>query len=102
MITLSVKKASTNLEKMVGLIGKQHPYSLLLETRFGIHTFGVQFPIDVIILDKHYMVRDLFIYMKPSRIFFWNPLFPYVLELPQGTIEKMKIKKDETIKLVVK
>ncbi|HSW87652.1 MAG TPA: DUF192 domain-containing protein [Candidatus Saccharimonadales bacterium] len=101
MISLHVKKTQTNLEKIVGLIGKKQPYPLFLETRFGIHTFGVCFPIDVIILDKKFHVRDLYVSMKPNRIFLWNPLYPYVIELPEGTIAAKKIKKGEMIKIVV-
>ncbi|HSW96989.1 MAG TPA: DUF192 domain-containing protein [Candidatus Saccharimonadales bacterium] len=102
MISLQVKKTQTNLEKIVGLIGKKQSYPLLIETRFGIHTFGVRFPIDVVILDKKFHVRDLYVSMKPNRIFLWNPLFPYVIELPKGTIATKKIKKGEKVKLMVK
>ena len=39
----------------MGLIGKD-PTPLFFKTRFGIHTFGVITPIDVLILDKNYKV----------------------------------------------
>lgn len=101
MITLKVRKATMGWEKIIGLIGKNQVYSLLIETRFGIHTFGVRTPIDILILDKNYVVKNIVIGMKPYRIFVWNPLYPYVVELPEGTIMKEKIKKGEKMTLML-
>lgn len=102
MITLHVRKASMGWEKIIGLIGKEKLYSLLIETRFGIHTFGVKAPIDIIILDKNYVVQHIKEALKPNRIFMWNPRYPYVVELLQGTIDKKNIKKGEKVEIVVK
>lgn len=79
--------------KVFGLIGKKEPESLLLKTRFGIHTFGVRFPIDVVILDRQNTIVTIKEHVSPNRIFFWNPLFDTVLELPSGSIEQLKLRK---------
>jgi uncharacterized protein len=92
MIKISVKEATSLREKIQGLIGKDKPQALLIKTHFGIHTFGVKFPIDVLILDNENKVMSIRKNMKPNRIFLWNPKYEKVIELPDGTIEKRKIK----------
>ena len=73
-----------------GLIGKK-PEPILLKTRFGIHTCGMSYSIDVVILDRNNIVRKIKENLLPNRLFFWNPLFDTVLELPAGTISKLKL-----------
>ena len=89
---LTVREAGNLREKVQGLIGKEKPYSLMLKTHFGIHTFGLKFPIDVLILNDKNKVASIKKNLKPNRIFFWNPKFETVIELPEGTINKKKIK----------
>lgn len=76
-------------ENVKGLIGEDKPRRLLLKTRFGIHTFGVKFPIDVVILDKNYYVRKIKKSLGSNRICFWNPAYPIVLELPVGDVKRL-------------
>jgi len=63
---------------------------MLLKTHFGIHTFGMGYPIDVLVLDKKNNVAAMKKNVKPNRIFLWNPKFQTVIELPAGTIKKTK------------
>ena len=99
MVTLFVKRAKNIGEKVIGLIGKEKPASLLIKTRFGIHTFGLKFPIDVLILDKSNKIISIKKNLKPKRIFLWNPIYDTVLELPVGTIDKKKIKINDIVNL---
>lgn len=87
MKKIKVTKQSFLL-KWKGLLGVKKPYSLLLQTRFGIHTFGLTFPIDVVILDRSFVVRKFKERLSPNKIFLWNPHYDYVLELPTGSIQK--------------
>ena len=96
-MNLFVKKAKNIKEKVIGLIGKDKPQALMIRTRFGIHTFGLKFPIDVLILDKKNRVVFLKKNLMPWRIFLWNPMYDKVLELPYGTIAKKKIKINDEI-----
>jgi len=98
MVSLKVKELKSWREKIVGLIGKKRPENVFIRTRFGIHTFFLKFPIDVMILDNKNKVVDVKT-VKPNHIFFWNPIYDKVLELPEGTIEKKKIKIGGEIKL---
>lgn len=99
MITLFVKEAKNIKEKVMGLIGKEKPTGLMIETRFGIHTFGLKYPIDVLILNTNNKITVIKRSLKPKRIFVWNPIYRKVLELPRGTIRKKKIKINDIIKL---
>ena len=63
---------------------------MLLKTRFGIHTFGMKYTIDVLVLDKQNRVIALKENLKPNRIFLWNFNYETVLELPYGTIKETK------------
>ncbi len=100
-ITLHVVYAKTLKEKTVGLIGTRKPQAMLFKTRFGIHTFGVRFPIDVLILDNNNIVVSLKQSLQRNRLLFWNPWFDTVVELPQETIKEKNIKKGDQIKIFV-
>lgn len=93
MITLKIRKLDYWWEKSVGLLGKSKPENIIFLTRFGIHTFGMKFPIDVLILDAENKVVSIKDSMKPNQIFFWSPKYNKVVELPAGMIQKHKIKK---------
>ena len=50
----------------------------------GVHTFGMKFPIDVVVLDRNNIVKKIKKDMRPGKFFFWNPKYKKVLELPVG------------------
>ena len=91
MISLHVFPAQSLRQKVIGLIGAKKPYPLLLETRFGIHTFGVRFPLDIVILDQTNTIVCMKKTLLPNRIFLWNPIWKLVVELPQGTISEKNL-----------
>ncbi|MGC9610639.1 MAG: DUF192 domain-containing protein [Minisyncoccia bacterium] len=94
-----VSVAKTFSEKVVGLSGKKTPASLFFKTRWGIHTFGMKLPIDCVIFDDAYRVRALAENLRPSRLFFWNPFYKNVLELPAGTVSKTGTKVGDMLEL---
>lgn len=101
MITLLVKEAKNIKEKVQGLIGKEKPDSLMIKTHFGIHTFGLKFPIDVLILNENNKVVSLKKNLIPNRIFVWNPMYEKVIELPVNTIDKKKIEISSKVALKI-
>lgn len=102
MITLRVKKLRNFMQVAIGLIGSKKANSLLFSTRFGIHTFGLKFPIDVLILDNDNKVVKMSINLMPNKLLVWNPKYKKVLELPSGIINKKRIKLGDTLLLLVK
>ncbi len=98
---LKVKKLSNFLESCKGLIGEENPYPVFFKTRFGIHTFFMKFPIDVLVLNRKNKVVAMKENLIPFRIYLWNPKFDKVLELPEGTIATYKIRKGVVTKLEI-
>jgi uncharacterized membrane protein (UPF0127 family) len=90
-ITIKAEKLTSFIEKSKGLMGKDKSKTIYFTTRFGIHTFFLKFPIDVIILDEKRKVVKVKKNLKPNRVYFWNPIFKRVLETPAGFVEKEKI-----------
>lgn len=90
-INLHVKKLHSFWEKTVGLIGKKKIYPVFFTTRFGIHTFGMKNPIDILILDNQYRVVKIKEKILPNRLYFWPIRFKHVIELPQNSINDLKI-----------
>lgn len=84
--------ATTWREKSFGLILHKKPTTMIFQTRFGIHTFFMRYPIDVLILDNQHRVAAMKKNLKPNRIFLWNYQYEIVIELPQGTVERTKTK----------
>lgn len=79
---IEVKKLTGIWEKMIGLIGKTDTTPIYFETRFGIHTFGMLKPIDVLILNDNFEVVKKATALKPNRVFFWNPIYKKIVEVP--------------------
>ena len=89
-INLKVKIAKSLYDKMFGMILRRNRDGLIFKTRFGIHTFFMKKPIDLLISDNNKKVR-LIKKIMPNRIFIWNPKFDTVIELPEGSIKKLNI-----------
>ena len=102
MIEISVQNLKSLKQKSIGLIGQSIPKPVFFKTRFGIHTFGVRFPIDVIILNRENRVVGFKKNLKPNRLWWWNPIHNRVIELPEGTIERKNIKNRSEVKIIKK
>jgi uncharacterized protein len=102
MITIHALNYTNYKNKIVGLIGKKKAETIFLKTRFGIHTFGVKFPIDVLILDSKNQVVKIMENLKQGRIFVWNPIYNNVVEMPKDFLKNRKIKIGDKIRLILK
>lgn len=74
--------------KSKGLINSKTPETVVFYTRFGIHTFGMRFPIDVIVTDKKFRVIAIKESLKANRIFLWKTQGSLVIELEKEVIRK--------------
>jgi uncharacterized membrane protein (UPF0127 family) len=74
-----------------GLIGTDTVTPVYFRTRWGIHTFGVRFPIDIVILDATSHIAAIRPSLPPNRCYLWNPLHDTVLELPVGSIGRFSL-----------
>lgn len=95
---IAVKFYKNIKDRGIGLIGKNKAFPVLFNTRFGIHTLGLKFPIDVLILDDNYRVVKIKNNLFPNRFLIWPLAYQWVLELPAGYVKKNKIKLGENCK----
>lgn len=100
-VELKVKELNTFLAKSRGLISTHSPNPVFFKTRWGIHTFLMKYPLDIVIADSRFKVIKIKEGLMPNRIFIWNPKYLHVFELPAGTIRKEKISIGVTIKISV-
>lgn len=80
IVTKNLKIASNWLEASLGLLNQPKGTAILFHTRWGIHTFGMKYPIDVFVLDNQLKIAQIKRNLKPNRIFFWNPIYEYIIE----------------------
>jgi uncharacterized membrane protein (UPF0127 family) len=81
--------ANSVFKRMVGLLNRRaltQGEGLLLDRCYGIHTFGMRFPIDVLFLDKELRVIRAVPALPPFRTCVVKHAI-YVLELPVGSIQ---------------
>lgn len=98
-ITSQLVVAETWLDATIGLLNKPKGTAMLFHTSWGIHTFGMKYPIDVLILDGKMKVIKIKRYLKPNQLFFWNPIFSNIVELPDNKTFKVTI--GDTLKICV-
>jgi uncharacterized membrane protein (UPF0127 family) len=87
------------LSKSKGLINSNTPKTVIFYTRFGIHTFGMKYPIDVIVIDKKFKVIAAKESIKPNRIFLWNLKGNRVIELANGVIKRSHTKINDFLEI---
>ena len=93
--------ANTVLKRMVGLLNRSslaEGEGLLLDRCYGIHTFFMRFPIDVLFLDKEYRVIRA-VSSLPAFRTCAVPHAVYVLELPVGAIERSQTETGDQIQV---
>lgn len=86
LVSDDVLMLRTFREKSDGMRAFKEPRPIYFETRLGVHTFDMKFPIDVVVLDEKNRVVVIRKNMKPNRFFFWNPKYRRVLEFSTGSL----------------
>jgi uncharacterized membrane protein (UPF0127 family) len=103
VIARSVKRARSPWERTVGLIGAGRltpDDGLWLEPCTAVHTFGMRFPIDVVLLDAARRVLEVISGAGPMRLFISHPGTAIVVELPSGTAARTAITIGSVLNLV--
>ena len=94
--------ADSIFARMKGLLGRKELKSgqaLVLKPCDSVHTFFMQFAIDVLFVDKHNKVVGAASNLLPFRL---SPLFfraAYAIELPAGVISSTATAKGDSILL---
>lgn len=95
-----IRVAETGLTRIVGLLGERElppGDGLLIMPSQGVHTLGMQFPIDIAVLDADWKVIAMRRHMLPFRMtrVFWKAAA--VLELPSGMLDSTSTFVGDTI-----
>lgn len=98
-ICKDLKICSSFLDRALGLLVPNNPRNLAFNTRFGIHTFFLKAPIDLLILDTKLKVVILKQNLKPGKLFFWNPSYSWVIELNKNSVRKFQIKEGDRLSI---
>lgn len=84
IITKNLKIAENFYQNLFGLLKEKEGTAMLFNTQFGIHTFFMKYPINVIILNKKNKVIQIKKSIKPNKLFLWNPKYTKIIELPNN------------------
>lgn len=95
-----IRVADTALSRIVGLLGESKLVpgdGLLIVPCQGVHTWGMRFPIDVVVLDGQWNVLAVRQRMRTFRMtrVFWRAAA--VLELPVGTLDSTSTSVGDTL-----
>jgi uncharacterized membrane protein (UPF0127 family) len=93
--------ANTVLKRVVGLLNRgkfDKGEGLLLDRCYGIHTFGMRFPIDVLFLDKDLCVIRAVKSLSPYRTCVVKKSV-YVLEVPVGALDASRTGEGDQIQI---
>ena len=85
-----VELADTSLTRFIGLLGRRgvRPSGgLLIQPSNGVHTLGMMFSIDVLLLDRDNKVLSLYKSLAPFRVTRIDLKASSALELPAGMIQ---------------
>lgn len=87
----NVQVRNTELGKMKGLLGEKKQKAIIFKTRLGIHTFFMQYAIDVVLLDSSMRVIRIKQSLQSYRVYLWGWKSVTVIELPAGTVRQKGI-----------
>lgn len=91
IISDKAKFASSVIDQITGLLDPSNPRFLIFDTRYGIHTFFMKTPIDVLILNEKHGVVKMKKGLLPNKLFLYSPKYKTVVEMPNGSIKKYQI-----------
>ena len=95
-----IRVADSGLTRIVGLLGERTlppGDGLLIVPSQGVHTLGMLFAIDVVVLDGEWNVMETRRELRPFRMtrVFWKAAA--VLELPAGVVESSRTVKGDIL-----
>ena len=98
----NAKIAESLFSRMKGLLGRKsllNNEALIIKNCNSIHTFFMQFPIDVLFVNKDNKIVAI---KKAIPAFRFTPIYfsaSFVIEFPAGTIEKTQTQSGDTLEI---
>ncbi len=93
MLLNEVLQTSNPLERVRGLLGRPaltREQGLLIRPCNSIHTIGMRYPIDLVFLDRQWIIKKLVYDLRPWRLA-WSPGASMVVELQGGTLAQLDL-----------
>jgi uncharacterized protein len=84
-----LRRARTGKERRKGLLGgpRLEPgEALVIDHAFQVHTFGMDYPIDIVFCNKDWVVKHIVRSMRPGRLSRFVLSGRYAVELPSGAV----------------
>jgi len=103
VIASDLKEAAGFFQRFFGLMGRArlgNNEGLWMARCRAIHTFFMKFPIDVVFLDRDFIVTKTVKGLRPFRPMASCRHAQGVLELPEGTIERARIQIGDRVTIV--
>jgi uncharacterized protein len=103
VIVSDLKEATGFFQRFIGLMGRarlENNEGLWMARCSAIHTFWMKFPIDVVFLDKNFIVIKTVNGLRPFRPMVSCRYAEGILELPEGTIERAQVQIGDRVKMV--
>ncbi len=98
-VLASLERASTLRRRLVGLLGqKEYDGALLIEKTKGVHTVGMQFPIDVAFLDKDLRVIRI-VTLAQHRFSRFERSATCVIETEAGRFRHWKVEPGDQLEI---
>jgi len=89
--TIELEFRNSFFQKLQGLLGKTSIKStegIVLTKCKQIHTFGMKFPIDIVVLDKDFKIIDFISDLKANKISPYYRRSYYIIELATNSYNK--------------
>lgn len=103
VIASDVKEAVGFVSRFLGLMGRdrlEKEEGLWMARCRAIHTFWMRFPIDVVFLDRDFIVTRTVKGLRPFRPVVASWRAEGVLELPEGSIERAGIQTGDRLEII--
>lgn len=88
-----VSRTSNFFERMRGLLAApplENDQALLISPCSSVHTFGMFYPIDLVFLDKHWIIVKTVETLKPWRMSASHAAY-MVVELASGSLQRLQL-----------
>jgi len=93
--------ANSFWKRFIGLLNRKVMVAgegLLLDRCYGIHTFGMRFPIDIVCLAADFRVLRIIKELPPLRACVLKKT-AFVIELPTGTLDRTQTTEGDQIRI---
>ncbi|MBS4197904.1 DUF192 domain-containing protein [Lederbergia citri] len=100
VISKNITQANSFFSRLKGLMfSKKEKKSIWIKPCRSIHTFFMNYSIDVLYLDKENRIAAIDQDLKPGKLGTYYPGVESVVELPSGTVEKTRVSVGHEVKI---